>query len=111
MIFTHTVIPFVLAGSAFAAHVQKPDLQLPPSARFYRNAVRNIFVESYDAYRKYAWGHDNVSPLSHGDILRCSLKLLLINALSRIHGWPKWLGYARLSSISCDYITGIGSGA
>ncbi|KAL0567696.1 hypothetical protein V5O48_014299, partial [Marasmius crinis-equi] len=43
---------------------QKPDLVLPPSAAGHRDDVRDIFIQSYNAYRKFAFGHDTLMPLT-----------------------------------------------
>jgi mannosyl-oligosaccharide alpha-1,2-mannosidase len=71
-----------LAASAVSAElVQKPGLQLPDSAASQREAVKDLFVTSYEAYqyvlfifistcthripcRTYAWGHDDLLPVS-----------------------------------------------
>src|SRR5260370_2605962 len=60
------VITAAAIGYASAAMVQKPYLRLPRSAAVHRDATKKIFVDSYDPYRKYAWGHDDLSPLSKG---------------------------------------------
>ncbi|KAK0457211.1 glycoside hydrolase family 47 protein [Desarmillaria tabescens] len=44
--------------------VQKDGLTIPSSAAASRDAVRDIFVKSYDAYKQYAWGHDDLMPES-----------------------------------------------
>jgi len=72
----------VLAASAVnAAQVQKPGLQVPANATIHQAAVKDLFVTSYEAYqyvrtvfisacthrvacRKYAWGHDDLLPVS-----------------------------------------------
>lgn len=72
----------VLAASVVKAEpVQKSDLQLPPSASFHQATVKELFVTSYEAYqydtvvflsicthhiacREYAWGHDDLLPVS-----------------------------------------------
>lgn len=74
--------------SVLGGQVQKSDLTLPNDAAIHRAAVENIFLESYAAYklgfddiwmfyyalmgdvlfsdccRKYAWGHDDLTPVS-----------------------------------------------
>ncbi|THU83180.1 seven-hairpin glycosidase [Dendrothele bispora CBS 962.96] len=47
-----------------AGPVQKPSLEIPPSALKHRDDVKNIFRESYNAYRKFAFGHDDLLPVS-----------------------------------------------
>lgn len=53
--------PAVLGGQ-----VQKPGLTLPTDydAKTQQDAVKGIFTDSYQAYRKFAFGHDELSPLS-----------------------------------------------
>ncbi len=43
-------LSLALAGSAFAASIQAPNIVLPPSAAANRAAVEAIFTESYAAY-------------------------------------------------------------
>lgn len=47
-----------------AGSVQLPGLTVPVSASTDRALVVQIFNESYGAYRKFAWGHDEVAPLT-----------------------------------------------
>ncbi|THU94524.1 glycoside hydrolase family 47 protein [Dendrothele bispora CBS 962.96] len=51
-------------SSTVAGPVQKPFLEVPPSAFQHREDVKNIFIESYNAYRKFAFGHDDLLPIS-----------------------------------------------
>ncbi|KAJ6547673.1 seven-hairpin glycosidase [Mycena capillaripes] len=44
--------------------VQKPNLVLPDTASAHRDAVEKIFVTSYEAYRRFAFGHDDLQPES-----------------------------------------------
>ncbi|KAK0216656.1 glycoside hydrolase family 47 protein [Armillaria nabsnona] len=44
--------------------VQKVGLTVPDSAAASRDAVKDIFVKSYDAYKQCAWGHDDLTPES-----------------------------------------------
>ncbi|KAG2156713.1 glycoside hydrolase family 47 protein [Suillus bovinus] len=54
-----------LAASAVKAEsVQKSDLKLPPSASIHKAEVKDLFASSYEAYQKYAWGHDDLLPVS-----------------------------------------------
>ncbi|PFH48014.1 glycoside hydrolase family 47 protein [Amanita thiersii Skay4041] len=39
-------------------------VQLPPSASSDRDSVRKLFTDSYQAYKDFAFGHDDVSPIS-----------------------------------------------
>lgn len=52
--------------SAFSARVQRSDLVLPQGASVHRDAARQIFVDSYEAYKKYAFSHDDLRPISKG---------------------------------------------
>ncbi|KAF9010161.1 glycoside hydrolase family 47 protein [Cyathus striatus] len=53
-----------LSVPVFAGPVQKPFIILPPSAKQNQDAVKKIFNDSYQAYREFAFGHDDLSPLS-----------------------------------------------
>ncbi|KNZ78343.1 putative mannosyl-oligosaccharide alpha-1,2-mannosidase 1B [Termitomyces sp. J132] len=52
------------APAILAANVQNPNLQLPPDAVVQKAAVKKIFTDSFAAYKKFAFGHDDLSPLS-----------------------------------------------
>ncbi|KDQ58337.1 glycoside hydrolase family 47 protein [Jaapia argillacea MUCL 33604] len=54
------------AAVASGANVQKQGLTLPSDASIHQATVKQIFTDSYEAYRKYAFGHDDVSPVSMG---------------------------------------------
>ncbi|KAH8829332.1 glycoside hydrolase family 47 protein [Flagelloscypha sp. PMI_526] len=62
------LFPLTLALSgfpwAFAANIQKSGLRLPRDAKTHRDEVIQIFTKSYETYKKYAWGHDDVQPIS-----------------------------------------------
>ncbi|KAF8889714.1 glycoside hydrolase family 47 protein, partial [Infundibulicybe gibba] len=45
---------------------QKPGLVLPSTASGNRSAVQQIFTTSYQAYKQFAFGHDDLSPISQG---------------------------------------------
>ncbi|KAF9259730.1 glycoside hydrolase family 47 protein [Marasmius fiardii PR-910] len=57
-------LSFTIFTSCLAGPVQSPSLKLPPSAAGHRQAVKDIFQRSYGAYRKFAFGHDDLMPLS-----------------------------------------------
>lgn len=44
--------------------VQAPVLVLPPEAATYRQNTVDVFQTSWNAYKEYAWGHDDLSPVS-----------------------------------------------
>ncbi|KAJ3556391.1 hypothetical protein NM688_g2055 [Phlebia brevispora] len=52
-----------LAG-VWGANVQIPGLQLPPGFQSHQTEIKNIFLTTYNAYKKYAWGHDDLTPVS-----------------------------------------------
>ncbi|KAF8837975.1 glycoside hydrolase family 47 protein [Paxillus ammoniavirescens] len=54
----------VVAAVVHGETVQKQNLTLPEGADTQREAVVDIFVNSYEAYMKYAWGHDDLLPVS-----------------------------------------------
>ncbi|KAF9236657.1 glycoside hydrolase family 47 protein [Melanogaster broomeanus] len=58
------VVFAVMAAAVHAEPVQKQGLQLPDTAATQREAVVSLFVDSYEAYMKYAWGHDDLLPVS-----------------------------------------------
>ncbi|KAM6497619.1 glycoside hydrolase family 47 protein [Amanita muscaria] len=47
---------------AYAEPVQSPYIQLPPTAPDDRAAVKQLFNSSYQVYRRFAFGHDEVAP-------------------------------------------------
>ncbi|CAE6482965.1 unnamed protein product [Rhizoctonia solani] len=53
-----------VAAIAQAWTVQKPDLQLPSEAAAKRQDAIDLFTGAYADYKKYAWGHDSLAPLS-----------------------------------------------
>ncbi|GLB41810.1 putative glycosyl hydrolase 47 family protein [Lyophyllum shimeji] len=56
------LLPASLSPVSYAISVKKPGVTLPRSARAQRNAVEKSFLQSYDAYKKYAWGRDDLTP-------------------------------------------------
>ncbi|KAK0452349.1 glycoside hydrolase family 47 protein [Armillaria borealis] len=58
------LIPVLLCTATIAGPVQKAGLSLPKDASIHRDAVKEIFQESYAAYKKFAFGHDDLSPVS-----------------------------------------------
>ncbi|KIM46842.1 glycoside hydrolase family 47 protein [Hebeloma cylindrosporum] len=79
-------VSLALAGSVFAGPVQNPHIVLPPSARGHRDTVQQIFTESYSAYKQFAFGHDDLSPLSQGfSDGRNGWGATIIDAMSTMH--------------------------
>ncbi|KAJ6468780.1 seven-hairpin glycosidase [Mycena sanguinolenta] len=65
------ILPLTLlaaASSSFAAGVtvQKPGLTVPARYASQKAAAEKIFTTSYAAYRKFAFGHDELHPVSEG---------------------------------------------
>jgi len=52
------------AVNVWGQQVQKPNLRVPPSAAKNKAAVVKIFNTSYTAYKEFAFGHDDLSPVS-----------------------------------------------
>ncbi|THH05165.1 hypothetical protein EW146_g9975, partial [Bondarzewia mesenterica] len=63
-IFQVLSLALFCAPNALGALIQKQGLVLPSSAAGHREVVKSIFNDSYEAYRKFAFGHDDLSPLS-----------------------------------------------
>jgi hypothetical protein len=53
-----SLLPSALASGAI---VQKPGLQLPPSAAASRAQVQQIFTNAFHAYTEFAFGHDDLT--------------------------------------------------
>jgi mannosyl-oligosaccharide alpha-1,2-mannosidase len=58
------LLSFALVIPHVVALVQKSGLTLPASAQANKAAVVKIFTESYAAYQEFAWGHDDLTPVS-----------------------------------------------
>ncbi|KAJ6541128.1 glycoside hydrolase family 47 protein [Mycena sp. CBHHK59/15] len=59
------VVLLGLSASSFAGvTVQKPGLVVPPAYASHRDDAEKLFVTSYNAYREFAFGHDDLSPVS-----------------------------------------------
>src|SRR3982074_2486314 len=62
-IMTFRLIGVVLisAVAASSAHAQRPTNKAQLA-----NQIRSEFLHSWNGYKKYAWGHDDLKPLSKG---------------------------------------------
>jgi mannosyl-oligosaccharide alpha-1,2-mannosidase len=60
------VAALALSGAldASARNIQAPFLRVPTAYKQDLANVRDIFSTSYGAYRKYAYGHDDLAPLT-----------------------------------------------
>lgn len=54
----------VATASVHGRLVQLPSLKLPSDAAVHRQSVRDIFSTSFDAYKKIAFPHDDLTPVS-----------------------------------------------
>ncbi|KAI0250639.1 glycoside hydrolase family 47 protein [Lactifluus subvellereus] len=69
-----------------AGRVQLPGLTVPSSAAADRASVVKIFNESYNSYRQYAWGHDEVAPSTQQSLdPRNGWGATIIDAMSTIY--------------------------
>jgi mannosyl-oligosaccharide alpha-1,2-mannosidase len=66
MLSRHLSSLFLLGSSAVhaAGTIQKAGITLPSDAATNRNAVQTVFLTGYNAYIKYASGHDDLEPIS-----------------------------------------------
>ncbi|KAJ6600240.1 glycoside hydrolase [Mycena sp. CBHHK59/15] len=53
-----------LAGAVRAGNIQLPGLTLPSSAASNAALVKSTFLTAYNDYKTYAWGHDDLEPIS-----------------------------------------------
>lgn len=59
-----SLLLLALAGAVSAGNIQAPGLTVPAEFAAHKQDVVDIFTESYNAYRKFAFGHDQLNPLS-----------------------------------------------
>ncbi|RDB30027.1 putative mannosyl-oligosaccharide alpha-1,2-mannosidase 1B [Hypsizygus marmoreus] len=86
VLFRRVALALALSPVALAGLVQKPFLILPPDALIHRAAVEKIFTTSYAAYKKFAFGHDDLSPLSKGfSDDRNGWGATIVDAMSTMH--------------------------
>ncbi|KAJ3988366.1 glycoside hydrolase family 47 protein [Lentinula detonsa] len=57
-------VVFCSCSYSYAGPVQVPGLQVPASAAANQEAVKDIFLQSYNAYSQFAFGHDSLLPVS-----------------------------------------------
>ncbi|KAF5371668.1 hypothetical protein D9758_003530 [Tetrapyrgos nigripes] len=50
-------------STVLGGNIQKSGLSLPSDAKANRDRVKDMFITSYEAYRRYAWGHDELMPM------------------------------------------------
>ncbi|KAI1786737.1 glycoside hydrolase family 47 protein [Ganoderma leucocontextum] len=59
-----SVVALACVPGGLAAKIQNPRVALPGDAGLHRQNVKNIFLTSWDAYKKYAYPHDDLTPVS-----------------------------------------------
>jgi len=75
-----------LGAVVSGANIQKQDLTLPSTAAANRDAAKLLFTNSYNAYKQYAWGHDDLAPISKGYVdSRNGWGASIVDALSTLH--------------------------
>jgi mannosyl-oligosaccharide alpha-1,2-mannosidase len=100
----------VLALSALLhttlAQVQGPNIQLPSTSAADRDAVKRLFQDAYGIYRQFAFGHDDVSPLSKSfSDPRNGWGVTVIDSMSTMHimGLHHWFHEAVQHVGSIDF--------
>ncbi|KAJ8082826.1 hypothetical protein PM082_008682 [Marasmius tenuissimus] len=88
-------------ATTLAGPVQKPGLVLPPTYAGQREAVKDIFQRSYGAYRKYAFGHDDLMPVSgEPNDDRNGWGATIVDAMSTMH----IMGFDDLFKEAVDFV-------
>ncbi|KAM5533998.1 hypothetical protein V8D89_012318 [Ganoderma adspersum] len=59
-----SVVALACVSGGFAARIQNPRVALPSDAGTHRQNVKNIFLTSWDAYKEYAYPHDDLEPIA-----------------------------------------------
>ncbi|KAJ7212352.1 seven-hairpin glycosidase [Mycena rebaudengoi] len=54
----------ILPGTVVAGNIQLPGLTLPSSAASNAALVKSTFLSAYNDYKTFAWGHDDLEPIS-----------------------------------------------
>ncbi|KAG8713685.1 maturation of Asn-linked oligosaccharides protein [Ceratobasidium sp. 395] len=57
-----------LALTVNAANIQKPGLVQPSDSAAHAQDAINVFKAAYADYKKYAWGHDSLAPISKAPV-------------------------------------------
>jgi len=53
-----------ISAGVEAAKIQKAGLRLPPGAAVHAQTAKNAFSSAFNQYKTYAWGHDDLAPVS-----------------------------------------------
>ncbi|KAI0738967.1 seven-hairpin glycosidase [Daedaleopsis nitida] len=59
-----SVVALACVSSALSARIQLPFIPLPSDAAKHRQDVKDIFLTSWNAYKKLAFPHDDLTPIS-----------------------------------------------
>jgi Glycosyl hydrolase family 47 len=62
----HRASAAVIAITALVAAGSRAAAQAPPSPQREAAAIRSAFLHAWDGYVRYAWGHDELRPLTRG---------------------------------------------
>ncbi|KIM46837.1 glycoside hydrolase family 47 protein [Hebeloma cylindrosporum] len=82
LLFALLYLPYLTLGGT----VQKPGLVVPPDSQKYADRVKTIFTDSYEAYKLYAFGHDDVAPIRKGfSDGRNGWGATIVDAMSTMH--------------------------
>ncbi|KAF8739874.1 glycosyl hydrolase 47 family, partial [Rhizoctonia solani] len=93
-------ILLLLVGVAHAWNIQKPDLKLPPGADSRAKDAIDLFTSAYTDYKKYAWGHDSLAPVSKAAIDdRNGWGATIVDAMSTM----KMMGLENLFTEAVDF--------
>ncbi|KAL1742558.1 glycoside hydrolase family 47 protein [Schizophyllum fasciatum] len=91
--------PAVLGGN-----IQVPGLKLPEEYYEQREIVKGMFTSSYEAYKKYAWGHDDLKPVSKSYTdSRNGWGATLVDAMPTMY----IMGLDDLFHEAVDYVSGV----
>ncbi|KAH8404633.1 hypothetical protein KR215_005421, partial [Drosophila sulfurigaster] len=83
--------PLNLAGESIDSHLQKMQNQLAKPQHFHgatnerQTAVVAAFKHSWAGYKKYAWGHDNLKPVSQTSHEWFGLGLSIVDSLDTMY--------------------------
>ena len=80
---TALLLFILITPAAFSRSALQPRSQRPPNNRQLAAKVRTEFLHAWNGYKKYAWGHDDLKPLSktHHDWYEQPLLMTPVDAL------------------------------
>ncbi|KAH7339610.1 seven-hairpin glycosidase [Rhizoctonia solani] len=90
------------ATIAYGWNIQKANIELPGSRK--RQDASHLFTTAYADYKKYAWGHDSLAPLSKASVDdRNGWGASIVDAMSTM----KVMGLEKLFTEAVDFSTKI----